>query len=454
MPRRLFDLARVAFNGGVMLRDCLDRLDIGLPRSAGRVDLPTAMRACHTPGVGIALIADGAVAEIVCGGVREVGTTEPVTESTLFQAGSISKSVAAACALRLVADGVLGLDDDVNDGLRSWRVPDNDGWQPRVTLRQLLSHTAGMTVGGFVGYPQGTSVPSVPDLLAGRGNSGPVVVTGLPGLRYSYSGGGYVVMQQLLVDVTGQDFPTLAARLVLQPAGMRDSTFAQPLPASLARAAATGHHPGPVAVPGHWHTYPEMAAAGLWSTAGDLARFFLAIRASLDGLPGALLPRHIAEQMIAPAPDGTPYGLGLQLAAASEPASIGHGGNDQGFENHAVLYTDTGQGVAIMTNSFYGSALIRAILLPALTDAYGWPWLPTTPPSSPAPTSPAHYGDFLVEPSGIDLMLTAAGQPPLLLSASDDGHWRARNVNINAWFDDDTLILAHDGSTIHSKLRR
>ena len=225
---------------------------------------------------------------------------------------------------------MLDLDEDVSQRLQSWRIPANNGWYPRVTLRQLLSHTAGMTVGGFVGYPEGVPVPSVPDLLAGHGNSMPVVVAGMPGLRHSYSGGGYVVMQQLLVDVTGQDFPTLAEELVLAPTGMRDSTFAQPLPARLATNAAAGHHPGPVLVPGRWHTYPEMAAAGLWTTAGDLTRFFLAIRASLSDEAGALLPQHLAEQMAGAAKPHVPYGLGLQLAAASEPSAIGHVGNTQG----------------------------------------------------------------------------------------------------------------------------
>lgn len=164
-----------------MLDDCLRELSVGMPRSHGTVDLAAAMRLCHTPGTGIALIDGGALAETVYAGTREAAGTDPVTGRTRFQAGSISKSVAAACALRLVADGVLDLDSDVNERLRSWRIPANDGWQPRVALRHLLSHTAGMTAGGFVGYPQGTPVPSVPELLDGHGNSEAVAVTGLPG---------------------------------------------------------------------------------------------------------------------------------------------------------------------------------------------------------------------------------------------------------------------------------
>jgi CubicO group peptidase (beta-lactamase class C family) len=435
-----------------MLSDALARLDLGLPGRRDAVDLTTVMAAAHVPGASIALIDGGIVAETMCRGVLRAGGQTAVTERTLFQAGSISKSVAAACALRLVADGVLDLDDDVNERLTSWRIPANGGWQPRVTLRQLLSHTAGLTVGGFMGYPYGTTVPAVPDLLDGHGNSLPVVVSGLPGLRFRYSGGGYVVMQQLLVDVAGTDFPTLADELVLRPAGMSDSTFAQPLPAALADTAATGHHPGPVPVPGRWHTYPEMAAAGLWSTATDLARFFLAIRASLIGTAGALLPQHLAAQMATPATSHEPYGLGLTLAAPGEAATIGHGGNDQGFENRAVLYPESGQGIVMMTNGLYGGELITEFVLPAVARAYQWPGRRTTPtspaPTSPAPTSPVRYDGVDVVPAGDDLLLTPTGQQPLRFHPHRDGRWTSDSLAIDVWFDNTTLVIEQDGAQV------
>jgi CubicO group peptidase (beta-lactamase class C family) len=430
-----------------MLRDALERLDLGLPGSRERVDLAAAMVAAHTPGVSIALIDGGVIAETVSAGVVEAGGARPVSEQTLFQSGSISKSVAAACALRLVADGVLDLDGDVNDRLKSWRIPANDDWQPRVTLRQLLSHTAATTVGGFIGYPQGTEVPSVPRLLDGHGNSLPVVVSGLPGLRFRYSGGGYVVMQQLLADVTGADFPALAAELVLGPVGMSDSTFAQPLPPALAGSAATGHHPGPVPVPGRWHTYPEMAAAGLWTTATDLARFFLAVKASLTGAAGALLPQRIAEQMATPQTSQAPYGLGLTLAPPGQPSTIGHGGDDQGFENHAVLYPDTGQGIVMMTNGFHGRELIDQIVVPAVARAYRWPGhRPAS--TSPAPAAPRRYDDVEVSPAGGDLLLTLAGQQPLRLHPRGDGRWTSGSLTIDVWFDNSTLVIEQDGAQV------
>jgi CubicO group peptidase (beta-lactamase class C family) len=443
-------MGRIAYSGAgdrkeaTVLDAILDRLDVGLPRSSGPVDLVRAMDETHTPGVSIALLDGGAITETRQAGVARAGSDVPITEHTLFQAGSISKSVSAACALRLVADGRLDLDEDVNARLTSWRVPGNDGWAPRVTLRHLLSHTAGLTVNGFAGYPASSAAPSTVDVLNGLGNTMPVVVAGLPGLGYAYSGGGYTVVQQLLVDVTGKEFPSLAAELVLDPVGMRDSTFAQPLPMDRAAGAASGHHMGPVMVPGGWHTYPEMAAAGLWSTAVDLGRFFLAIRASILGESGALLPQWLAEQMVTSAHPTSAYGLGLELTPPESPRTIGHRGNTQGFENWARIAIDSGRGAVIMTNGYFGLALIHGVLVPILSEAFGWSDPPGPSPAA-APTTPTRYGDFLVEPVDGQLRLTYADQPPLMLSFVD-GYWSGREVNIDVRFEPGAMVVTQYGA--------
>jgi CubicO group peptidase (beta-lactamase class C family) len=424
-----------------MALESLDGVAVEQQPSAAPLSFAAAMAHCHTPGVSIALIDGGEISDVWCAGVREAGRDEPVTAHTRFQSGSISKSIAAACALRLVADGLLDLDADVNDRLTSWHLPPNGGWQPRITLRQLLSHTAGTTVHGFPGYPAGAPVPTVPELLDGHGNTAPVRVVSLPGVQFSYSGGGYMIMQQLLADVTGTDFATLAADLVLGPVGMADSTYAQPLPPELAGTAATGHRPAFVPVTGRWHTYPEQAAGGLWSTATDLARFFAAVRDSLLGRPGSLLPQPIARQMATAYAANRSYGLGLQLADDDGPAFIGHGGDDQGFQNTALLYLDSGQGIVAMTNSDYGGALLHDVILPAAHDRCGWP-TPTTVDSDPA--VPGRYisahGDFTLTESGDTLALSLADQPPVPLHRHA-AHWRADALNLDVRFRGDTMIL-------------
>ena len=405
------------------------------------------MREAHVPGVSIALIEHGTVTERWYAGMRRHGHTDPVSAHTRFQAGSISKSVAAACALRLVADGRLDLDEHVDDRLSSWRIPANDGWRPRTTLRQLLSHTAGTSVHGFPGYPHDMPVPTVPQLLDGQGNTPPVQVTSLPGLQYSYSGGGYTIMQQLLVDVTGQDFAALAAELVLGPVGMRDSTYAQPLPAELADSAATGHYPGPVPLPGDWHTYPEQAAAGLWTTATDLARFFIALRDSVLGRPGALLPQRLAEQMATPHATNARYGLGLQLADEGAPASIGHAGDNQGFVNWGRLFLESGQGLVVMTNSDWGRSLIGEVVVPAVRKHYSWPdgAAAPEPEHRTAAELAGRYrfdgGELRLRAVDDELELLFGSQPPLRLARGTDGDWHARAVNVDLRFRGEELTL-------------
>src|ERR1022692_359762 len=203
----------------------------------GQPALPLAAAMAHAgvPAVSVAVITGGEVSETAALGVACAGGSPAATPGTLFQAASISKPVAAACTLRLVANGAFGLDEPVDELLRSWQVPANGAWRPRLTVRQLLSHTAGLTVSAFPGYPPGAAIPSLTDVLAGRGNTLPVRVASLPGVQFSYSGGGYCVLQQLLTDVTGLPFPELATELVLGPAGMLDSAYAQPLPAGRQR---------------------------------------------------------------------------------------------------------------------------------------------------------------------------------------------------------------------------
>lgn len=437
--------------GRAAVPEFLDTLTLDRPRGGDPLSLEAGMARCHVPGTSIALIEDGELGGVWGVGVRRHGSPDPVTERTRFQAGSISKSVAAACALRLVADGRLDLDEDIDTRLRSWRMPDNDGWRPRITLRRLLSHTAGTTVHGFPGYPRDAPVPSITAVLDGHGNTAPVRVATLPGLQYSYSGGGYTVMQLLLADVTGTDFATLAAELVLGPVGMADSTYAQPLPADQHATAATGHRPGPVPVTGGWHTYPEQAAAGLWSTAADLARFFIALRESWHGAGGALLPPGLARQMATPHAANARYGMGLQLGAPDGPDTIGHGGTDEGFQNTAVVRLESGNGIVVMTNSDYGKGLIDELVAPVVADRTARPasGRPSSAPTDAAARAGRYLADeyefVLTEVRG-DLSLELVGQPPVLLRRGADGGWHARTIDLDVSFREETMVLHQEAN--------
>ncbi len=361
--------------------DPIARVESGLlppARLAGTTAAPwsLASRLAHyrVPGVSVAVIADGKIAWARGYGVARAGEAAPVTPVTLFQAASLSKPVAAAAALTLVDAGKLTLDADVNDKLTSWKIPAAPvaADQP-VTLRRLLSHTAGLTVHDFAGYGSEAPRPTLLQILDGLppANSAALRVTLRPGTIWQYSSGGYCVAQQLLLDVTGESFSAFLQQRVLGPAGMTASTFEQPLPAALAPQAAAGHLPNGERLPGDAHVYPEQAAAGLWTTPTDLARFALALRAALDG-QSSLLTRATATAMITPPLPGSDYGLGLGVSGADEKLQLAHSGSHAGFRGSLVFYPRTGRGAIVLTNSDNGGPLISEILR-ALAREYDWP---------------------------------------------------------------------------------
>ena len=325
----------------------------------------------HVPGVSIAVIHEGAIEWTRGFGSMSVNGS-PVTPDTLFQAGSISKPVAAMAALRLVQEGKLDLDADVNLYLKAWTLPSNELTEKKkVTIRGLLSHTAGLTIHGFPGYAAGQPVPAVVQVLDGKepANTKPVRVDILPGSQYRYSGGGYTVLQQLLADVTGKPFPRFMEEKILQPLQMAHSTYEQPLPANRANQAATPYGGKGEPVPGGPHTYPEMAAAGLWSTSADLARFAIALQNALAG-KSSLLSEATAREMVTPLLGG--YGLGLGVQGSGPTLRFSHGGSDEGYESFFLAYAGTGNGAVVMTNGQQGSPLAMEIVR-AIAREYGWP---------------------------------------------------------------------------------
>jgi CubicO group peptidase (beta-lactamase class C family) len=322
--------------------------------------------------VSIAVINDGHVEWAAGYGVRVVGSSDSVTVSTLFQAASISKPVTALAALRLVDEGHLDLDSDVNRWLRSWQIPESRyTLEQPVTLRSLLSHTAGFNVGGFPGYRRGAVVPSAVDVLEGRGNTAAVRLDTVPRSRFQYSGGGYTVAQVLIEDVTHESFQDALKRLVLDPLGMYQSTFAQPLPTPLREEAASAHERNVGPVDGRWLTHPELAAAGLWTTPMDLARFALGIRAAYLSERGAILSPATAKEMLTVQKGG--YGLGPGLGGEAETLLFAHPGGNVGFRAFFVLHAHTGDGVVVMSNADGGDALNMEIVR-AVSRVYDWPF--------------------------------------------------------------------------------
>ncbi|MBS0632694.1 MAG: beta-lactamase family protein [Verrucomicrobia bacterium] len=357
-------------------------------------NLADRMAHYHVPGVSIAVIDHDAIAWARGYGLTRAGGTVAVTPDTLFQAASISKPVTAAAALSLVEAGRLTLDTDVNRLLKSWQLPASDTAEGEpVTLRELLSHTAGLGVHGFDGYAAGAPRPALLQILNGTppANSPPIRIDLKPGTLWRYSGGGYCIVQQLLIDTAGQDFPTLLHDRVLTPAGMTASTFAQPLPAPLAAKAAAGHDDTGQPIPGEAHIYPELAAAGLWTTPTDLARFALAFQHSLAGQPG-LFSRSTAEKMLTVPLPGSDYGLGLGVKDTGGDLQISHSGANEGFRALLIAYPRSGRGAIVMTNGDNGG-LLAIELMRAIAKEYGWPDFKPVEKIA-APLAPAAFGNL------------------------------------------------------------
>lgn len=341
---------------------------------ADRIDdvVAAEMRAHHIIGLSLAIIDGGKIVRAKGYGFTDKEGKTPVTSSTLFLAGSISKSVAAVGALHLVEQGRLSLDEDVNARLRSWKVPENEFTkQQKVTLRRILSHTAGLTVRGFPGYRATSPVPSLTQVLDGvkPANTPAIRVDLVPGSKWRYSGGGYTVMQEMLIDVTGQPFPKYMRATVLKPFGMNDSTYEQPLPETERSRAAAGHYINGNEVEGRRHVYPEMAAAGLWTTATDLARFAIGLQESLAGKSNSVLSQATARRMLVNERNND--GLGVFLGGNGKTLRFFHEGVDAGFDASMNAYAETGQGAVIMINANNRSSAVMRIMF-AIGREYRW----------------------------------------------------------------------------------
>ena len=341
----------------------------GMP--SPRFHIAAEMARLHVPGVSVAVVHNGRI-EWAKGYGTLSAEGRPVTPDTLFQAASLSKSVTASAALLLVQLGKLSLDASVRSELRSWQLPENEVTLSHpVTLRQLLSHTAGINNHGFDGYQVGRPVPTLPEILDGRppAENDPIKVEDVPGRHYSYSGGGYVVVQQLLVDATRQSFPQFMQSSVLGPLGMRHSTFSQPLPESMRSNVAMPVDTHGTPIIGGPHVYPEMAPAGLWTTPSDFARWILAIQRSLQGSNKVLLSSEMTRTMLTPVQEN--YGLGVGLQDEHGERSFSHTGGNAGYRTLYFAY-ERGDAAVVFTSGENGGDIMWEIMR-SIAHTYKWP---------------------------------------------------------------------------------
>ena len=317
----------------------------------------------RVPGMSIAVLQNGKLAWAKAYGVIQTDSEDTVDVETVFSVGSISKVVAATMTLSLVEAGTLDLDKDVNTYLQAWKVPQNTYTeQQAVTLRHILSHTAGFNVHGFKDFQPGEELPNTLDILLGKdpAKNQPVTVEFVPGSRQRYSGGGTTIQQLLIEESTEQSFTQAAKKLVLEPLGMKRSTFENPIPENFANIAKAHDGNGvPEALPRGWQAMPEMAASGFWTTPSDLALLLAALIDSYQGQKvETFLSQELAVDMMTRVEPGN-YGLGPQILGDGQFA---HGGSNDSYKAFMMAHLGTGSGIVVLTNGANGRRIGRDVI--------------------------------------------------------------------------------------------
>ena len=328
------------------------------------------MKHHKVPGVSIAVVEGGKLKWAKGYGIANTNNGSEVDINTIFQAGSISKPLAALSALKLVEEGKLDLDEDVNTYLKDWQIPDSEFTKDeKVTLRRLLTHTAGMTVHGFPGYQQTDSFPSIIAVLSGEGNTDAIYVDTIPGSIWRYSGGGYTVMEKIVEDISGLSLDEYMSKNILPQMAMTNSTYQQPLSDNYHENASAAYDNEGNIIDGLWHNYPEQAAAGLWTTPTDLAKYCLEVQEIVAGKADGVLKQETVEMMLTKSKNE--WGLGPSLAWEADSLRFQHGGKNAGFTNNMIAFAHRGNAIIVMTNADNGGKLIGEVLR-AVSSYYDW----------------------------------------------------------------------------------
>jgi CubicO group peptidase (beta-lactamase class C family) len=430
--------------GQSSVEDRIARVEQGLlprvvPRGQAERRMSIAERMAYhgVPGLSVAVIDDGRVAWARAYGVQEAGSQNLVNANTLFQAASLSKPVAAFGALLLVQRKQLEVDSDARPWLSSWKP------EVTLTLRQLLSHTAGVSVAEFSGYAPGASLPNELQILQGQrpAKNPPVRVTITPGKQFGYSGYGYVAVQQIIRDVTRLPFADYMRKEVFSPLGMSQSTFGQSLSAEQQRTAARGHRRDGSKIPGGWMTHPELAAAGLWTTPTDLARLVIELQDAQAGRATRILQSEMAREMLTGRVDNVGLGVFLTGPNGASRRFI-HTGRNAGFDAVLLAYKNGRQGAVVMINRNNNGGFLNEVL-ESIAREYAWPdYLPQSA-----------QRELETVPSSIQAsyagVYEAAGQPALNIVFENDKLFGRSGEN--PWFrlypESATQFFATDNST-------
>ncbi|MET0391999.1 MAG: serine hydrolase [Chitinophagaceae bacterium] len=333
--------------------------------------LAERMEHYNVAGLSIAVIDNYQVVWAKGYGYADKKEGRKVTPNTLFEPGSISKSLNAVGILQLAQQGKLDLYQDINRYLVSWKFPyDTVSHGRKITTAQLLSHTAGLGVHGFPGYQRDSAIASVTDILDGRAPSNTEAVRSVaePGTGPRYSGGGILITQQMLTDLTKQPYEQYMEEQVLRPLGMTNSSYHQPPAAGQPNNLATGYKSNGDEVPGKYFVYPEKAAAGLWTTPADICKYMIEIQQAWQGRSAKVLNQEMVKLHVTPYKDDVAMGTYQQIGDGE--AYFNHTASNEGFSGLFIGGLTNGKGVAIFVNSDDASIAFELVNTVALV--YGW----------------------------------------------------------------------------------
>ncbi|SHG62412.1 serine hydrolase domain-containing protein [Pedobacter caeni] len=362
--------------------------------------LEERMKHYNVAGVSVAVIDNYKMVWAKAYGYADKEENRKVTTNTMFEPGSISKSLNAVGILQLAQQGKLDLYQDINQYLLNWKFPyDTVSHGKKITTAQLLSHTAGLGVHGFPGYHRDSPIASVTDILDGRPPSNTEAVRSLtePGKEVRYSGGGILITQQMLTDLSKQPYEQYMNEHVLGPLGMTNSSFHQPPSTSLRKKLATGYKTNGDEVPGKYFIYPEKAAAGLWTTPTDISKYIIEIQQAYQGKSSKVLNQEMVKLHLTPYKDDV--ALGTYIQNRNGEKYFVHSASNEGFTGYFLGGLTNGKGVALFVNSEDGEVLLE--LLNSVTLEYNWegfrkPEQITTVPVNDTITS-KYIGEYILD---------------------------------------------------------
>jgi CubicO group peptidase (beta-lactamase class C family) len=334
--------------------------------------LEERMRFYHANGLSLSVIKDYKIEWSKNYGWADSLEQRPVTDQTRFQVASNSKSLNAIGVLKLVQDGKINLDTDINQYLKSWKFPyDSLSRNKKITVANLLSHTAGLSTHGFPGYKKGDSIPSLIQILDGAfpANSQMVRSEFEPSLMFQYSGGGTLISQLIIQDVTGLPYDEYMRKNVLEPLEMRHSSFTQPPLKINEFNLASGYYDNGMKVDGNYNIHPEQAPAGLWSTSTDLAKYVIETQLALVGKSQKVLSQKMTKLRLTPYIDKN-AALGVFVEDRGGVNYFNHGGVNEGFVSQYVGSFEGGNGVVVMTNTL--NPLMLDEIINSVASTYKW----------------------------------------------------------------------------------